>query len=100
MLESYRYAQRESVTIYYVGNDRRFVSEVLEGVLYAYKELEKYFQLEDEYPLLRPNGPNRNMTLSGDGKITIMTKSGQKKDIVIPSYGHFVSDGVFHAIKR
>jgi hypothetical protein len=47
MLESYRYAQRESVTIYYVGNDRRFVSEVLEGVLYAYKELEKYFQLED-----------------------------------------------------
>jgi len=47
MLESYKYARKENVTVYYVGNDRRFVIEVMEGVLYSYKELEKYFQLGD-----------------------------------------------------
>jgi len=47
MLESYKYARKEKVTVYYVGNDRRFVIEVMEGVLYSYKELEKYFQLGD-----------------------------------------------------
>ncbi|WP_346887634.1 hypothetical protein [Clostridium sp. UBA1056] len=47
MLESYKYARKENVTVYYVGNDSRFVIEVMEGLLYSYKELEKYFQLKD-----------------------------------------------------
>ncbi len=47
MLENYKYACKENITVYYVGNDSRFVIEVMEGVLYSYKELEKYFQLKD-----------------------------------------------------
>ena len=47
MLENYKYAHKENVTVYYIGNDSRFVIEVMEGVLNSYKELEKYFQLKD-----------------------------------------------------
>lgn len=48
MLESYRYARRENVTVCYTGNDRRFVAEIMEEVLYAYKDLKEYFQLGDK----------------------------------------------------
>lgn len=48
MLESYRYVQNENITVYYIGNDMRFVVEVKEGILYAYKELENYFHLIDK----------------------------------------------------
>ncbi len=48
MLESYRYVQNENITVYYIGNDMRFVVEVKEEILYAYKELENYFHLIDK----------------------------------------------------
>lgn len=48
MLENYRYVRNENITVYYIGNDMRFVVEVKEGILYAYKELENYFHLMDK----------------------------------------------------
>ena len=47
MLESYRYVQNENITVYYIGNDSRFVVEIKEGIIDACKELEEYFQLGD-----------------------------------------------------
>ncbi|MBT3981683.1 MAG: hypothetical protein HOE90_10045 [Bacteriovoracaceae bacterium] len=76
-------------------NGALFVSEKLIG---RRDQLVKYFGLDGEIPLLRPNGPNRELNAKGDGSILIRQK-GKIKKIIVPSYGHTVENGIFKTVK-
>jgi hypothetical protein len=59
-------------------------------------DLVKYFGLDDEIKLLRPNGVNENLDWSGDGTIEVRLKDNSLKKVKISSYGHYVQGGKFY----
>ena len=59
-------------------------------------QLVRYFGLQSEVTLLRPNGPDTGLTVSGDGAIKVRRPGGKIDTVKIPGYGYRVEKGVFH----
>ena len=56
-------------------------------------DMVKKLGLDGELGLLRPNGPDRRLNVSGRGRVTLTDAAGAKRSVIVPAGKHNVVDG-------
>lgn len=68
----------------------------VEKLLSRRDQLIKYFGLEHEVNLSRPNGAKETFSWNKDGSINLRNSQGSMETLHLSSFGHYVKDGVFY----
>jgi hypothetical protein len=53
----------------------------------------KKLGLDGELGLLRPNGPDRHLNVSGRGRVSLTDAAGAKRSVIVPAGKYDVVDG-------
>jgi len=56
-------------------------------------DMVKKLGLDAELGLLRPNGPDRHLNVSGRGRVTLTDAAGARRNVIIPGGAYKVVDG-------